>query len=61
MNTKQAKQIIGNQPKYAVRNMRRALEMFTYLNTNEDWSRLQACYVVMRIPYSRRIPCELYP
>ena len=51
----EAKQIIGKQPKFAIRNMRRALEMLTRLNTPEEWERLEACYVVLKTPHNKRI------
>ena len=51
----EAKQIIGNQPLWAVRNMRKALEMLTWNNTPEDWERLEACYVVLKTPHTQRI------
>jgi len=54
MTLEQAEKIIGNQPSWGPRNMRKALEMCTWLNTPEDWRRLEACYVVMRVPHSKR-------
>ena len=42
MTRKQAKQIIGNQPKWALKNMARALQMLTYQNTPAEWERLRA-------------------
>ena len=42
MTRKQAKQIIGNQPRWALKNMARALQMLTYQNTPEEWRRLRA-------------------
>lgn len=55
MTKKQAQQITGNQPKWALRNMRKALEMMPSLNTSDDWRRLEACYVLMGTPHAKRI------
>lgn len=55
MTRKEARAIIGNQPKWAVRNMRRALEMMTYRNTPDDWKRLEACYTLAGTPHSKRV------
>ena len=51
----EARRIIGNQPKWAIRGMRAALEIATWHNTESDWKRLEACYVVMRIPHNKRM------
>jgi len=50
-----AKTIIGNQPKWAIANMKRALMMAPWLNTREDWERLEAAYVLTSTPKIRRI------
>ncbi len=42
MNRLEAVKIIGNQPKWACRNMARALQMMPWRNTETDWSRLRA-------------------
>ena len=55
MTRNEAKKIIGNGPKWATHNMRRALEIHSFTNTNEEWKRLEACYVVMSIPHKKRI------
>jgi len=55
MTLDQAKKIVGSQPKYAIRNMRKALEMLNLLNTEEEWTRLEACYVVLKTPHKSRI------
>ncbi len=55
MTTKQARKIIGKQPSYAIRNMRRALELHPWLNTVEDWERLNAAYCILRTPTKKRI------
>ncbi len=55
MTLDQAKKIVGSQPKYAIRNMRKALEMLNLLNTEEEWARLEACYVILKTPVTKRI------
>ena len=37
-----ARSMVGNQPKWALRNMIKALEMFPLLNTAEDKRNLEA-------------------
>jgi hypothetical protein len=49
----EAQAIIGNQPRYAVRNMSLALSMMTVLNTAEDWRRLEAALIWLRMGYVR--------
>lgn len=48
MNYAEAKKIVGNQPTYALKNMVKALQMLTYLNTAEDWKRLEAAKIVLK-------------
>lgn len=48
MTTAQARSIIGNQPTWAIKNMIKALQMFTMLNTAEDWQRLEAAKIILR-------------
>jgi hypothetical protein len=49
MTFDQAKQIVGNQPKWALQNMVKALSMFGgNLNTPEENIRLQAAKRVLR-------------
>jgi len=55
MTLEQAKKIIGNQPRWAIRNMKRALEMLTLLNTPAEWQRLEAAYIVTRTPLAKRL------
>ena len=45
---KKAHAIVGNQPRYAVRNMVKALSMMPRLNTVEENERLEAGKVVLR-------------
>lgn len=42
MTREQARALLGNQPKWALRNCAKALQMMTSLNTFEDWRRLEA-------------------
>ena len=51
----EAKTIVGNQPKWAIANMKRALMMAPWLNTREDWERLEAAYVLTSTPMIKRI------
>jgi hypothetical protein len=48
MSYEQAKKIIGNQPKYAVQNMVKALKMCRFLNTVDDELRLQAGIIYLK-------------
>ena len=45
---RQASSIVGNQPRYAVRNMVKALSMMPRLNTVEENERLEAAKIVLR-------------
>ena len=42
MSRKEAREILGNQPKWALRNMARALQMQTFHNGPAEWKRLRA-------------------
>jgi hypothetical protein len=55
MKRNRAMQLVGRQPKWALRNMRQALEMLPTLNTPEDWQRLNATYTVLRTPHKKRL------
>lgn len=48
MNLIEAKQIVGNQPTWALKNMVKALNMLPRLNTEEDELRLQAAKIVLK-------------
>ncbi len=48
MTTRQAWSIIGNQPKWAIRNMVKALSMLPWLNSDEDNRRLEAAKICLR-------------
>jgi hypothetical protein len=49
MTREQAQKIVGNQPKWALKNMIKALQMFGgYLNTPEENLRLQAAKILVR-------------
>ena len=48
MNKQEALQIVGkNQPRWAIKNMQKALSMCTWLNTSEETKRLEACNVLL--------------
>jgi len=55
MTLSEANRAVGNQPIWAMRNMRKALEMLPWLNTESDWQRLEACYIIMKTPRNKRI------
>ncbi len=42
MKRQQARKILGNQSKYSLRNMAKALQMHPWLNMPDDWIRLCA-------------------
>lgn len=44
----EARKIVGNQPKWALRNMVKALSMMSVLNTAEENERLVAGKMVLR-------------
>jgi hypothetical protein len=48
MTLEQAKQIVGNQPDWALKNMVKALKMMPILNTAQDEQRLAAALVVLK-------------
>ena len=48
MTFEQAKKIIGNQPKWAIKNMVKALNIHPWLNTAEEKKRLQAAKIVLK-------------
>lgn len=49
MTYEEAKKIVGNQPRWALQNMVKALQMFGgFLNTPEENLRLQAAKRVLR-------------
>jgi len=47
MTLEQAKKIVGNQPRWALKNMVKALNMHSWLNTPEENERLQAAKIVL--------------
>lgn len=47
MTIDEAKKIIGNQPRWAVRNMAKALSLHPWLNTAAEARRLEAARVVL--------------
>ena len=48
MTIQQAKKISGNQPKWALKNMIKALKLLRYLNTAEDELRLKAAQIALK-------------
>jgi exoribonuclease R len=48
MTYAEAKKIVGNQPKWAIRNMVKALSMLPWLNTKVDEQRLEAGKIVLK-------------
>jgi hypothetical protein len=48
MTINQAKEIIGNQPTWALKNMVKALSMMPWRNTREDEKRLEAALMVIK-------------
>ena len=48
MTYEQAKKIIGNQPRWAIKNMVKALSMHAWHNTKEEKMRLQAAKIVLK-------------
>lgn len=55
MTIEEAQKIVGRQPAWAIRNMRKALEMLPLLNTPGEWQRLTACYTLARTPIKKRV------
>ena len=49
MSKQEALKILGNQPNWAIKNMKKALSMCTWLNTEEETKRLEACNVLLSI------------
>ena len=47
MSKQEALKILGNQPNWAIKNMKKALSMCTWLNTEEETKRLEACNVLL--------------
>ena len=48
MTKEQAWKIMGNQPKWAIKNMVKALSMLTWLNTDDDKLRLKAAKICLK-------------
>ncbi len=42
MTKNEARKIIGNQPKWVLSNMCKALQLMSMFNTPEEWDRLRA-------------------
>lgn len=48
MTIDQASRIVGNQPLWCIRNMKKALELMPWANTMEEWQRLEAATIVLK-------------
>lgn len=48
MTLNEAKEIVGNQPTWALKNMVKALKMLPLMNTVEDEKRLAAAVLVIK-------------
>ena len=48
MTLDQAKEIVGNQPTWALRNMVKSLKMLPLMNTAQDEKRLAAAVMVIK-------------
>ena len=48
MTIEEAKKIVGNQPRWALKNMVKALSMLTWMNTPEDEKRLEAVKLLLK-------------
>jgi len=44
----EAKKIVGNQPKWAIKNMHKALSLHSWLNTPEENKKLEACKIILK-------------
>lgn len=54
MNRNEARALLGNQPRWALSNMARALQMLTRLNTSDDWRQLEALRAL-----GYKVTCEI--
>jgi hypothetical protein len=48
MTLEEAKEIVGNQPTWALRNMVKALKMLPLMNTAQDEKRLAAAVMIIK-------------
>ena len=48
MDIKEAKEILGDRATWELRNMKRALEMLPFFNTEEENQRLEAVKVMLK-------------
>ena len=48
MTLDEAKEIVGNQPTWALRNMVKALKMLPLMNTAQDEKRLAAAVMIIK-------------
>ena len=55
MSIQEAWKITGNQPRWAIKNMVRALGMFSAIHTPEEQLRLRAARICLKNPNPRYI------
>ena len=48
MTLEEAKKLVGNQPTWALKNMKKALETMPFFNTPDDIENLEAVKVVLK-------------
>lgn len=48
MTLDEARELVGNQPTWALKNMVKALSMMTWRNTGEDEKRLAAAKLIIK-------------
>lgn len=48
MKMEEAKEIVGHQPTWALKNMVKALNMLPWRNTDEDKRRLEAAKIILK-------------
>ena len=53
MSVQEAWSIVGNQPRWAIKNMVRALSMFTAIHTPQEKTRLEAAKICLKNPNPR--------
>ena len=49
MTEAEARKLVGNSPRWALKNMVKALSMLPWLNTEEDKRRLEAAKIVLKL------------
>jgi len=48
MTIEEARKIVGRQPLFALKNMVKALKMCQWMNTEDDWKRLEAAQLILK-------------